>query len=206
MNGWRNEDGNPVAMKIGILALQGAFGKHQHVLSTLGVQHQLVKHADDLDVNALIIPGGESTTMTRVLQSEGWLSDVREYAKRYPVFGTCAGAILLSNRVDSAKVIPWEIVNMSVHRNAYGRQVESFEEEVSWGDNGEIKQIPAVFIRAPRIVEVGPGVEILGRLNDEPVVVREGHAMASTFHPELTGSLRIHRYFIDEVCKHAKAA
>ncbi len=195
-----------MALRTGILALQGAFHKHQAVLRSLGVESTLVKHPDDLDVNALIIPGGESTTMTKMLRVEGWLAEVREFTRHHPVFGTCAGAILLSERVDSEKVIPWGIIEMEVRRNAYGRQIESFRDEILWEDSGIQLEIPAVFIRAPQIVETGAGVEILGRFNGQPVVVRQGDALASTFHPELTESVQIHRFFIDEVCEHAKAA
>lgn len=195
-----------MSLRVGVLALQGAFNRHQRVLASLGVESRLVKHPGDLDVDALIIPGGESTTMTKVLNAENWLSDIREFAKEYPVFGTCAGAILLSEEVDSPKVIPWGVISMKVQRNAYGRQVESFQDDILWGEPEAQIRLPAVFIRAPRITETGHEVEILGRLHDRPVVVRQGNAMASTFHPELTPNVHLHRFFIDEVCEHAKAA
>ncbi|MCF7804800.1 MAG: pyridoxal 5'-phosphate synthase glutaminase subunit PdxT [Candidatus Marinimicrobia bacterium] len=194
-------------MIVGILAIQGAFHKHQQVLERLGVQSRLIKHPGELDeVDALIIPGGESTTMTKVLQSEKWSDVIELYARDNPVFGTCAGAILLSNQVDSDKVKPWHIIDMSVSRNAFGRQIESFLADIDWGAAGESVKIPAVFIRAPRINKIGDRVEILGRYEGEPVVVRQGNAMAATFHPELTNDIAVHRYFIDELCRKAQAA
>ncbi|MBS1271143.1 MAG: Pyridoxal 5'-phosphate synthase subunit PdxT [Candidatus Marinimicrobia bacterium] len=194
-------------MTVGVLAIQGAYHKHQQVLTKLGVDTLLIKHPEQLkSVDALIIPGGESTTMTKVLQSEKWSDTIEMYAREHPVFGTCAGAILLSNKVDSAKVHPWNIIDMTVSRNAFGRQIESFLADVDWNGFGEGGKIPAVFIRAPRITDVGDQVEILGRYDGEPVLVRQGNALAATFHPELTDEIAVHRYFIDEICRKAQAA
>jgi len=194
-------------MTVGVLAIQGAYHKHQQIFDRLGVPALLIKHPVQLhDVDALIIPGGESTTITKVLQSEKWVNDVEMYAREHPVFGTCAGAILLSSKVDSDKVYPWNIINMTVSRNAFGRQIESFLADVEWDDFGTKRKIPAVFIRAPRIIKTGEQVEILGRYEGEPVLVRQGNALAATFHPELTDDIAVHRYFIDEMCRKAQAA
>lgn len=194
-------------MKVGILAIQGAYFKHREVLNNLGAESTLIRHPFELEeIDALIIPGGESTTITKVLNSENWYDNIKEFSHNSPVFGTCAGAILLGSQVDSEKVVPWKVIDMSVTRNAYGRQVESFIENITWGDDSSNSKIPAVFIRAPKILYTGPGVEVLGRFNGEPVVVRQGKALATTFHPELTDNVVVHRFFIEQVCKHVKAA
>lgn len=190
-------------MRVGILAIQGAFQKHQDVLDRLEVSHQLVRQPADLTVDALIVPGGESTTITRVLQAEGWLENIRQYASSHPVFGTCAGAILLGAQVDSEKVIPWNVIDMTLSRNAYGRQINSFTDQVLMQNHRKAHHIPAVFIRAPRILKTGPDVDILGTLQGEPVLVQYGLALASTFHPELTDSTEVHRYFIENICRSA---
>jgi 5'-phosphate synthase pdxT subunit len=189
-------------MHVGVLAIQGAYFKHQEVLNRLSVENDLIRNPGELDaIDALIIPGGESTTITKVLKSEGWLERVSRFAREHPVFGTCAGAILLASKVDSDKVAPWNVIDMSVSRNAYGRQVESFVGEINWSGNGQPEMLPAVFIRAPKILETGSGVEPIGSLDGDPVIVRQGHAMAATFHPELTQSTAVHRYFIEQVCR-----
>ncbi len=190
-------------MRVGILAIQGAFRKHQEMLDRLDVSHRLVRYPADLTVDALIIPGGESTTMTKVLQSEHWLDELQRYATSHPVFGTCAGAILLGTRVDSEKVIPWNVIDMTLTRNAYGRQINSFTAQVTFQNHRKAHSVPAIFIRAPRILTTGPGVGILGTLQGEPVLVQQGLALASTFHPELTESTEIHSYFIKNICRSA---
>lgn len=188
-------------MTIGILALQGAYIKHQQHLWKLGIDSVLIKHPSQLDVGALIIPGGESTTMSKILTEEGWFEDVRDFARSHPVFGTCAGAILLSHTAGNSKVHPWNIIDMEVERNAYGRQIASFITKIPWRTNGSVEQVPATFIRAPIIVKTGTEVEILSEYNGHPVLVRQGNALAATFHPELTDSTRIHQYFVEEVCR-----
>lgn len=190
-------------MKIGVLAIQGAYAKHQQMLKQIGVNSTLIKHPEHLNVDGLIIPGGESTTITKVLLSEGWFEDVREYAKSHPVFGTCAGAILLSRTAGSPKVAPWNIIDMEVQRNAYGRQIASFTTHLAWAANGQTEELPATFIRAPIIGRTGADVKILSEYKGSPVLVRQGHALAATFHPELTDNSRIHRYFVKNVCEPA---
>jgi len=193
-------------MRVGVLGIQGAYQKHREVLSKLGVATTFVRHTSELNTVALIIPGGESTTITKVLKEEGWLDDIRDYARTHPVFGTCAGAILLGSKVDSEKVTPWNIIDMTVTRNAYGRQVHSFVDTVTLQKYKAGTTVPAVFIRAPRITRLGPEVDTLGTLKGEPVLVRQGLALASTFHPELTDSLEVHRFFIEEICQPALQA
>jgi len=188
-------------MIIGVLAIQGAYRKHQQALDSIGTEHRLVRHPEELSVDGLIIPGGESTTITKILQAEQWLDQVIEYAQTHPVFGTCAGAILLGRQVDSPKVHPWNIIDMAVFRNAYGRQIHSFIGEISLAHNSRSHQIPGVFIRAPKLTRLGDEVEVLGTLNGEPVLVRQKRALASTFHPELTGDTTVHRYFVETVCR-----
>lgn len=194
-------------MHVGVLAIQGAYFKHREVLNRLRVDNVLIRNPAELDsIDALIVPGGESTTITKVLTSEGWIDKVSRFAREHPVFGTCAGAILLASEVDSNKVVPWNVIDMSVSRNAYGRQVESFIGEINWSGNGQQKTLPAVFIRAPKILETGSMVESIGELDGKPVIVRQGHAMAATFHPELTQSTAVHRYFIEQVCRQVKVS
>ena len=192
-------------MKIGVLAIQGAYAKHQQMLAQLGVTSVLVKHPDQLAVDGLIIPGGESTTITKILRSEDWFTEVRDYARTHPVFGTCAGAILLSRTAGSPKVDPWNIIDMEVRRNAYGRQIASFTTQIPWNVNNSAKQLPATFIRAPIIEHTSAETEVLSEYDGRPVVVRQGSALAATFHPELTDSTEIHRYFVENVCEPAKA-
>ncbi len=190
-------------MRVGVLGIQGAYQKHREVLNRLGVATTFVRHAGELNTDALIIPGGESTTITKVLIDEDWLDDIRDYARTHPVFGTCAGAILLGSEVDSEKVTPWNLIDMAVTRNAYGRQVHSFIDMVTLENHQGGSTVPAVFIRAPRITKLGPDTELLGTLKGEPVLVRQGLTLASTFHPELTDSLEVHRLFIEEICQPA---
>lgn len=193
-------------MIIGVLAIQGAFLKHQEVLRKLGIQSTLVKHPADLSgINGLIIPGGESTTMTKILRSEKWSDDAEQFARTHPVFGTCAGAIMLSSS-ESHKVNPWHIIDMEISRNAFGRQIHSFITEIETENGMRQEKFPAVFIRAPRITSIGDQVQVLGRYKGEPVLVRQGSALAATFHPELTDATDIHQYFIEEICSRAKAA
>lgn len=188
-------------MIIGVLAIQGAYWKHQQVLNNIGVENCLIRHPGELTVDALIIPGGESTTITKVLREERWLETIIQYARSHPVFGTCAGAILLGREVDSPKVTPWQIIDMQISRNAYGRQINSFIGDISLLNHSGQHRIPGVFIRAPKITHLGQDVRILGTCNGDPVLVKQGSALASTFHPELTDNTTIHRYFVEQLCR-----
>jgi 5'-phosphate synthase pdxT subunit len=180
---------------IGVLALQGDFAAHRRCLEDLGASVELVRTPDRLAaIDALVIPGGESTTLLRLLGETG-LSAIRRFAQERPTFGTCAGAILLASAVESSGQALVGAIDIVVRRNAFGRQIDSSIQE------GLVAGIPTemMFIRAPRIVRVGPGVEVVATLQGEPVAVREGRVLAATFHSELGDDMRLHRMFLELV-------
>jgi pyridoxal 5'-phosphate synthase pdxT subunit len=183
--------------KIGILAIQGDFAAHAAMLQSLGAESKEVRTVADLEeCDGLILPGGESTTQLQFLQEEGLAEAIRKFAgEKLPVFGTCAGAILLATHVKNPAQDSLALLDMTVLRNAYGRQLAS---EVSSGDS-KLKSEPMemVFIRAPIIENVGPGVEILAEFAGKPTLVQKGNVMAATFHPELTDDSTVHRHFLD---------
>ncbi len=188
---------------IGLLALQGDFDRHREAFARLEAPTRLVRRPEELDGCAgLVIPGGESTTMTRLLDRAGLREPVRRFAGRRPVLGTCAGLIMLAARLVGEDapdhgVRTLGLLDCTVRRNAYGRQVDSFSEDVSLAPLvGAGDPFPAVYIRAPRIVEVGDRVEVLGRHGDEPVAVRQGRLLCLTFHPELSDDGRVHAAFL----------
>jgi 5'-phosphate synthase pdxT subunit len=177
-------------MTIGVLALQGNFREHAAMLRRLGADTVEVRKREDLEgVQGLVLPGGESTAMTRLMRLYG----VDEAIRRFhgPVLGTCAGMILLGRGG------PLERVDVAVRRNAYGRQVASFEADLDL--DGEDEPLRGVFIRAPRVDEAGPEVEVLAELDGEPVLLREGRTIVASFHPELTDDTRVHERFLDLV-------
>ncbi len=189
--------------RIGVLAVQGAFAEHEAMLARIGVDSvevRLPEHLEGLD--GLIIPGGESTTIGQVAERWGLLEPIREFARSgQPLWGTCAGMILMAKEVvDGVPGQPLlELMDVAVRRNAFGRQVDSFEADLEVPVLGEAP-FHAVFIRAPSIERVGEGVEVLARLEDGKVVaVRQGNLLATAFHPELTEDARFHRYFL-EIC------
>ncbi len=184
---------------IGVLALQGDFREHGETLRRMGLDAPEVRLPRDLDrLDGLIIPGGESTTIARLMRSTGLLEPLRRLAQNaFPIWGTCAGMILLAKRLDETGLPALEAMDIAVRRNAFGRQVDSFETDLPIAalDGAPFH---AVFIRAPIIEEVGPGVEIIARLADgTPVAAREGRLLATAFHPELTADTRLHRLFLD---------
>ncbi|HZC72446.1 MAG TPA: pyridoxal 5'-phosphate synthase glutaminase subunit PdxT [Jatrophihabitans sp.] len=195
---------------VGVLALQGDVREHLRALSVAGVEPVTVRRSGELEkVDGLVIPGGESTTIVKLAKTFELFEPLRErIAGGLPVYGSCAGMILLADRVD-ADGSPIEAtfggIDMTVRRNAFGRQIDSFEEDVAIDgiDGGPVR---AVFIRAPWVQEVGPRATALGRVNpgtvdEHVVVVRQGNLLATSFHPELTGDLRVHAYFCDEVVR-----
>lgn len=186
---------------IGVLALQGAFAKHAEMLHSLGAQViEVRKPADLLICDALVIPGGESTTMMKHMHFIDFLEVFRQFSAKKPVFGTCAGLILMSSQVLGDNIHPFQLLDVDVERNAFGRQVESFHTDLEFSFKiGHVKQISAVFIRAPRIHRVGKDVKVLAALNEEPVLVRQGLHLGASFHPELTGDSSIHAYFLSLV-------
>jgi 5'-phosphate synthase pdxT subunit len=176
-------------VRIGILAVQGDFREHAAMLRRLGVEPVEVRKPEELQaLDGLVIPGGESTAITRLIRIYGLEEALRRFAGA--VFGTCAGMILLDRD-------HLGLVDIGVRRNAYGRQVASFEADLSLGDGGE--PLRGVFIRAPRVADVGPDVEVLAELDGEPVLLRDGRYLIASFHPELTGDTRVHELFLEMV-------
>ncbi len=191
-------------MKIGVLASQGAFVEHIAILRQLKDDAVPVRLPGELDgLDGLIIPGGESTSISKLMLDYNLIDKLKNLAKNgLPIFGTCAGMILLAKEIPGSEVEPLGLMKIRVRRNAFGRQRESFETELSIPVLGE-KPFPAVFIRAPVIEQVNSGVEILARLEDGTIVAaRQGKLLVSAFHPELTNDLRFHQYFLDIVSGH----
>ena len=182
-------------MKIGVLALQGDFDAHRHRLEELGAEVVLIRKPEQLDqIDGLVIPGGESSTFLKVLGQAGF-DQLKQFVRLKPTFGTCAGAILLAKEVENPKQVGLGAIDISIRRNAYGRQVDSSIREGKFGDSA----IEMVFIRAPKIERLGPGVEVLATegSNNDPVAVRQGNVMAATFHPELSDDPRVHQAFLN---------
>jgi 5'-phosphate synthase pdxT subunit len=185
-----------VNVQVGVLALQGAFAAHSDCLTSIGVQSIEVRTPEQLSsVDALLMPGGESSTMSQLLESSGLFDPISQrIADGMPVFGTCAGMILLASEILDGRSDQrsFSAIDISVRRNAFGRQVDSFEATI----NSSVGDFHGVFIRAPRIERVGDQVEVLGSINDEPVLVRQGNVLAASFHPELSNDARLHEYFV----------
>ena len=182
-------------MKIGVLALQGDFDAHRKRLEELGAEVVLVKKPEQLDeIDGLVIPGGESGTFLKLLGEAGF-EKLKQFVRVKPTFGTCAGAILLANEVENPKQSGLGALDIRIRRNAYGRQIDSSIREGRLGK----EPIEMVFIRAPKIERVGPGVEVIATEGNDPVAVRQGRVMAATFHPELSEDTRVHRAFLDLV-------
>lgn len=190
-------------MKMGVLALQGDFAKHAEVLRSLGIEVVEVRKPQDLQQCAgLIIPGGESTVILRQIDFIGLREPLLAFASQKPVFGTCAGLILMASNIQSSPLKPLQLLDIEIERNAFGRQIESFHASIVLNfSDGHSKIFPAYFIRAPRIRSCGQEVEILAHLEGEPILVRQGHHLGATFHPELTSDPLVHQYFIDLVKK-----
>ena len=186
---------------IGVLALQGDFREHREMLVRIGAAAPEVRLPQDLSgLDGLIIPGGESTTIVRLMRTAGLLPPLKQLAADgFPIWGTCAGMILLARRLDASAVPALEAMDIAVRRNAFGRQVDSFEVDLSIPSVGD-SPFHAVFIRAPIIEDVGSRVEVLARLHDgTPVAARQGRLLATAFHPELTDDERLHRLFIQSL-------
>jgi 5'-phosphate synthase pdxT subunit len=188
-------------MKVGVLALQGDFREHVKAAADCGHTAIEVRRASELaEVDCLILPGGESTSIIHLAQSFDLFQPMKEViSKGLPVYGSCAGMILLADRIvggiEGQKTFGG--LDITVRRNAFGRQVDSFESDLDF--NGS--SLHAVFIRAPWVEEVGTGVEVLSKVGDHAVAVRQGNLLATSFHPELTHDLAVHRYFFEEICK-----
>jgi 5'-phosphate synthase pdxT subunit len=190
-------------MRIGVLALQGDFARHAGVLGRCGVAAVEVRKPEELGgVDGLIIPGGESTTLLRLMEEWGFVPALEKFhGAGQPIFGTCAGLIVLARAVENPRQFSLGLIDVAVERNAYGRQRESFEAMgVALLDSQPVS-LEMVFIRAPRIRRVGPGVQVLARHGDDPVLARQGQVLVGTFHPELTDDTTIHRYFCGMVAR-----
>lgn len=178
---------------IGVLALQGAFAKHLQMLQNIGVKSIEVRTPADLSqCDGLIIPGGESTTIQKQIDFIDLRNPIQEFLKTKPIFGTCAGIILMASTVHDPNIQPFSCLDIEVERNAFGRQIDSFSTSIQFDQ----KDFRAVFIRAPRILKCGADVKVLSTYAGEPIIVRQNHFLGATFHPELTNDPNIHRYFL----------
>ena len=186
---------------VGVLALQGAFAAHQRALESAGATTRQVRQPGDLGgIDALVMPGGESTTMSRLLTTSGLFDDIKALlSDGLPVLGTCAGMILLATEVLDGRPdqLSFGAIDITVQRNGYGRQIDSFETDLDI--IGFDTPFHAVFVRAPKVVAIGTNVEVIAEYDGVPVVVRQGHVMVASFHPELTGDARLHAKFLQEV-------
>jgi pyridoxal 5'-phosphate synthase pdxT subunit len=185
-------------LTVGVLALQGAFAKHIAMFRMLDINVVEVRKPEDLDAcDGLVIPGGESTTIFRQINFIKMREKLTEFAKKKPLFGTCAGLILMSKKIISDEMEPLGLLDVSIERNAFGRQAESFQTEVQLHlDPKKSKSYPAIFIRAPRIRVFTPEVRILSLFEDEPILIQQDYHLGATFHPELTTNPAIHDYFV----------
>jgi 5'-phosphate synthase pdxT subunit len=189
---------------IGVLALQGAYEAHARTLRELGAEPRLVRTPDELEgLDGLIMPGGESTTMLKFLERNGFFGVLQRFVRQTPTFGTCAGAILLATDVENPPQRSLGVLPMTIERNAYGRQIDStiLESDTSL-PGGPLEM---VFIRAPRIRSTGPEIETLASRDGFPTLVRSGHLMAATFHPELSHDTRVHQLFLDLIRRHVES-
>lgn len=185
-------------MTIGVLAIQGDYEAHKARLEQLGAKVTLVRKPQQLDkIDGIVIPGGESSTFLNFLAEQGFLEKLRDFVSIKPTFGTCAGAILLAKQVENPPQQSLEAMDIRVRRNAYGRQIDSSIRAARTKLNGG--PLEMVFIRAPKIVGTGKGVEVIATFGGDPVLVRQGNKMAATFHPELSDDTRVHQEFIDMV-------
>jgi 5'-phosphate synthase pdxT subunit len=186
---------------VGLLALQGDFHMHRQAVESLGYAASEVRTVEDLaTVDCLIIPGGESSTMRKLMDADGLTEAVPKFAEDHPIMGTCAGLILLGKSIEDRPDEPTlGLIDCDLARNAYGRQFHSFRNQGTISLGNGTQAFEMVFIRAPKISRLGNGVEVLGRLGEEPTMIRQGRILCMTFHPELTEDTRIHGYFLTQV-------
>jgi 5'-phosphate synthase pdxT subunit len=190
--------------RVGILALQGDFEAHSKALERAGAEPVLVRTAEDLkSIDGLVIPGGESTTILKLLDFMDLKEPLREFAREKPVFGTCAGAILLAKEVRNPEQESFGLIDLTVERNGYGRQIDSRVASIHPGSDFEKRagggDMEAVFIRAPIIRRAGPDVSVLAEYEGDPVLVEQGKHLVATFHPELTQDSRVHKLFVSKL-------
>jgi 5'-phosphate synthase pdxT subunit len=186
-------------LTIGVLGIQGAYEKHAQAIELAGARSEIIKYREQLDhIHGLILPGGESTTMTKVMGYKISYDDIINFAKTRSLFGTCAGLILLAKGANDPRVRQLELMNLHVSRNAYGSQKDSFADEITL-DFDKHKAFHAVFIRAPQIEKIGDNIRVLARYDGKAVLVESHRHLAASFHPELTPDPRIHQYFIQKI-------
>ena len=184
---------------VGVLGIQGDFALHLQSLKRIGVESLIVRYPEELKkCEGLILPGGESTTFMKLLSKTGLFEGIREFGRSHPLMGTCAGLITLATRISNEPTETLRLIDVEVERNSYGRQVDSFIDKITIPIFNDKPEFEGVFIRAPKILSLGKGVEALGYHGDDTVMVRNERVLAMTFHPELTKDGRIHRYFVDE--------
>ena len=190
--------------KVGVLSLQGDFAAHGAALERAGAEPVYVREREQLaDIDGLILPGGESTTMLKLMNYEGLFGPIAEFGRAKPVFGTCAGAILMAKDVTHPAQESFGMVNVGIERNAYGRQIDSrvvaLEPVAEFQERAGAGKLEAVFIRAPIIRNVEPGVKVLAEYDGDPVLIEQGNHLVATFHPELTKDSRVHKLFLEKL-------
>ena len=185
-------------MVVGVLGIQGGFSKHKEMIESIGYDAKIVRTPEELKkTNALIIPGGESTTFLNLFEKLELAEAIKEYNLKSPIMGTCAGLIVLSKKVDDIKNGTLGLIDIEVSRNAYGRQKESFIDRVTVNFNDESAEIDAVFIRAPKIIKYGSECKVLAKYKNNIIMLQNESVLVSSFHPELTGNSTVHKYFLE---------
>lgn len=188
-------------IKIGVLALQGDYLEHQRILQILGISSTYIKTPDELtQIDGLILPGGESTTINKLLNYYNIKNPLKKLVQQgMPIWGTCAGMIIIANKIVQSTPKPLSLMNITVDRNAYGNQTESFEQLITFPIIGK-QPFRSIFIRAPQIIDIGKTIQVLGQLpNNQPVAVKQNNILATSFHPELTNDYRIHEFFVNMI-------
>ena len=186
-------------MKVGILALQGNYIQHKRIIEKLGIENTLVRYVSDLEkCDSLIIPGGESTAISKQIDNNLFRSKLSDFATTNPIMGTCAGMIMLSKTKPTDNMIPLNIMDFQIDRNAWGKQIHSFSAPIQLNFDKD-RSFHAVFIRAPKINRIGKSVKVISLYNDEPVLLTNGIHIVSSFHPEIGNDYRIHEYFINQI-------
>ncbi|MBT3216966.1 MAG: pyridoxal 5'-phosphate synthase glutaminase subunit PdxT [Candidatus Marinimicrobia bacterium] len=190
-------------MIVGVLALQGNYDKHLEKLEGLNCPSVLIKYPNQLsEIDGLVLPGGESTSITLLMEQTGFDSAIIDFAKNNPIFGTCAGLIIMSTTSADSSVNPLGLIDIAVKRNGYGRQIKSGFQTVDISFNGQSFSESSMFIRAPQITRIGPDVEILGTMDNDPVFVKQNHHLASCFHPEMVDNSLMYSLFISLIKSH----
>ena len=193
-----------MVIKIGVLELQGGFALHHNILSQLGIESVAVKSEGDLNlIDGLIIPGGESTTISLLVDSLGLRNSIIDFSKKYPIMGTCAGLIMMASKVSDTRINPLGLLDISVERNAYGRQIRSKIEKVNFKATGDDPfALDITFIRAPKITKLGNNIVVIGRFKGDPIAVLSDKFLGLSFHPELTHIRVFHQILFDPGCKY----